>query len=102
MPMINWKLDLSLGNVITVITMLVAIITTWTALQARVEAQDLQTKLLETRIFKVEEDTKHQLADTQDDRLRVTETLTEMRTDIRYLRSMLEQLAHSQQRGSTQ
>lgn len=90
MPTINWKPDLSLGNVLTILTTVITLVTAWTALQARVEAQDLRAATLEKRMAKIEEEDRKQNAEAQADRVKVTEILSELRTDIRYLRLTFE------------
>lgn len=85
----TWKPDISVGNLITIATMLFMVGVGWSAMNGRVDSQQRRLDELAAR---VEQDAD----ESAKERLRVTELLTEMRADIRYLRER----ANAQQSNS--
>lgn len=91
MPRIDWKFDVSLGNMISVATIIVSITAGWVALQSQSEAQADRLTKLETRVSGAENRAELSAREAQTERVRLTEILSELRTDIRYLRRAVEQ-----------
>jgi hypothetical protein len=88
MPQVNWRMDFSFGNVLTIVTLLVGLVVGWQTLASTVEAHTATLDSLDTRL-KQEETKFQQLLDAvQQDRVRQTEILTEVRTDIKYIREL--------------
>lgn len=90
MSKVTWVPEISLGHVITVAVTLVSLATAWQSLSSRVEAHTTEIVSIKSRLDKHDKD----LAETKDvaaqDRLEQTKILTELRTDLRYLRQMIE------------
>lgn len=82
----NWKPDVSLGNIITIIALVFSMGVAWSAVNSRVDAQEQKLQELADRFDK-------ETVETAKERIRLTELLTEMRTDIRYLRATVERRA---------
>lgn len=75
---------------ISVITTIVFITTTWVTLQGDVKVQSTRIDKLEARVGKGEDDDKQRDVLLSTERLRQTEILAEMRADLRYLRAAVE------------
>lgn len=76
-----FKPELSLGNGLTILTLLVGIAISWQQVNSRVDFVENAAIELKLRVDKL-------AADRQDDR----NALTEIRTDLRYIRQSLERL----------
>ena len=81
---ITWKAELSLGNALTIVTLIVGIAMGWQSVNSRVDVVETTATELKLRVDKL-------AADRQDDR----NALTEIRTDLRYIRQSLERLESS-------
>ncbi len=81
MAAITWKPDLSLGNILTILTLIVGIAMGWQSVNSRVDVVENAATELKLRVEKL-------AADRQDDR----NAMTEIRTDLRYIRQSLERL----------
>ncbi len=79
----SWKSEVSLGNILTALTLVVTLAVTWGIVTNRVDAQEMRLQELTERVRAVD-------ADAQRERVRLTELLTELRTDVRYLRAIVE------------
>lgn len=101
MPKVSWQPEISLGNMISVITTIVFITTTWVTLQSDVKAQSSRIDKIEARVAKGEDDDKQRDVVLSTERLRQTEILAEMRADLRYLRAAVE-TAQRQSTGARQ
>ena len=99
MPEIKWRPEISFGQVITLATMLIGAAIAWQTIVLRVEANAKDIASLSVRVDKQEVVVQRALAEAQADRLSQTEILTELRTDIRYLRSAIDTLAKSERSG---
>jgi outer membrane murein-binding lipoprotein Lpp len=78
---ITWKAELSLGNVITIGTLIVGIAAGWQSVNSRVDAVEKAAIELKTKVDKL-------TLDRQDDR----NALTEIRADLRYIREAVNRL----------
>jgi hypothetical protein len=96
MPEIKWRGDISLGQVITILTMLIGATIAWQTIVLRVEANANDIAALAARVDKQELVVQRALSEAQTDRLSQTEILTELRTDMRYLRSAIDTLSKAQ------
>jgi hypothetical protein len=82
-----FKPELSLGNGLTILTLLVGIAISWQQVNSRVDFVETAATELKLRVEKL-------AADRQDDR----NALTEIRTDLRYIRQSLERLESSDEK----
>jgi hypothetical protein len=96
MPEIKWRGDISFGQVITILTMLIGATIAWQTIVLRVEANANDIAALAARVDKQELVVQRALSEAQTDRLSQTEILTELRTDMRYLRSAIDTLSKAQ------
>lgn len=92
MPQVRFNTDLSLGNVITIITLIVGLTAGWQVMAADVKSNKDAIALLDRRLSSTETDVDMALQRLADDRLQVTTLLTELQTDVRYLRSSVDEL----------
>lgn len=98
--MSHWRPDISLGNILTIITLIVGVALGYQQIASAIAHQGELIDKLEVKV-------NTQLTDTQnlnrmrgDDRLEVTRILVEMQTDMRYLRTQVEALTRAQQRAA--
>lgn len=77
--------DLSLGNLITIVTVIIGLVTTWTAMAARLTQVEKDTTALTAKVEK-------QAVDTANDKLLYTRVLAEIQTDMRYIRGQLDRV----------
>lgn len=90
MPDIKWSSQLSLGNILTIVTMLLALATGWQAMKSEVLAQVGRLDRAEARIAAVEQTQRQAAADLADQRLQLAQTLADIRADLRVIRADLE------------
>lgn len=81
MGAITWKPDLSLGNILTILTLIVGIAMGWQSVNSRVDTVEATAVELKQKVDKLS-------SDRQDDR----NAMTEIRADLRYIRQSLERL----------
>lgn len=93
MPQITWRMDFSFGHLLTIITMVSGLFLGWQTLVTEVQAHTNALASLDKRVT-AQEQRYQQLVDAaQADRIRQTEILAELRTDIKYLRQTLTALS---------
>ncbi len=91
---ITWKPDLSIGNVFTIMTVIVGIAMGWQSVNSRVDAVEKAASDLKTKVEQLSND-------RQNDR----NAMTEIRSDLRYIRetlNRLEELNDRRQKDSSQ
>ena len=86
------RLDISLGNILTILTMVIAAALGWQQLASALELHATRIDKLEMRIGVVSAETQALAKTRSDDKLEVTSVLVELRTDIRYMRAQLDAL----------
>lgn len=93
MPQITWRMDFSFGHLLTIVTMVSGLFVGWQTIVSDVRANASTIQSLDKRLT-TQEARSQQLADAaQTDRIRQTEILAELRTDIKYLRQTLTALS---------
>lgn len=92
MPQINWKPDFSFGNALTMISMLVAAIIGWNTLAHETKANTLDIQRIDQRLTSQEERFNKTLDALAADKIRQTEVLVEVQTNLRFLREAVEQM----------
>lgn len=92
MPQVVWKPEISLGNVGSLLATVVVIVAGWTTIENKVATDAEKITKLENRVSAAEARNDLQDQNFSTDRLRQTEILTEMKTDLRYLRSGLDEI----------
>lgn len=96
MPQINWKPDFSFGNALTMISMFVAAIIGWNTLASETKANSLNIEKLDARLTAQEERFNKTMDAITQDKLRQTEVLVEVQTNLRFLRQAIEQIQTNQ------
>lgn len=93
MPQIAWRMDFSFGHLLTIITMVGGLFVGWQTIVSDTRAHATAISSLDKRVT-AQEQRYQQLVDAaQADRIRQTEILAELRTDIKYLRQTLTALS---------
>ena len=91
--MIKFDDRLSLGNVITIGTLLVGLVVGWTQLGQGIDVNATGIRKVEVRVTALESNFNTLLRDLGAERVAQTRVLTEVQTDLRYLRQAVDQLA---------
>lgn len=93
MPQIAWRMDFSFGHLLTIITMVSGLFLAWQTIVADTRAHATAISSLDKRVTAQEQRFQQLVDASQADRVRQTEILTELRTDIKYLRQTLTALS---------
>lgn len=94
MPKVELSPTLSLGNVLTIITLILSLAGTWVVLSSDVAKNSARLDALQMQVQEAKDAAKEQ-ANSQ---IEAVELMTQMRTDIRYLRQAVERLTANQSR----
>ena len=94
MPQINWKPDFSFGNILTIATLDIGLVIGWQTLVGEVKANTEDISALDERVTDQEKRFNAWVQNEQLERIRQTEILTELRTDLKYLRETLTDMSH--------
>lgn len=90
MTKIDWKWDLSIGQVITVVSVVFTIGAGWSTVNARVDAHEHRLNALTKQADELKSsDDARRLEDTRE-RVAIARALTELQTDVRLLRQAFE------------
>jgi hypothetical protein len=93
MTMPKWfEPKITLGAVLQIGVILATVITAWNTIVSDVRTNAGEISRLDTRVTAQEVKLERLLGDIQMDRLAQTSLLTEMRTDVRYLRAAVDEI----------
>lgn len=93
MPQINWRMDLSFGHLLTIITTIGGLIIGWQTIVSDVRAHTTKIEVLDQRLGKQELRFQEWVDTAQTERIKQTEILAELRTDLKYLRQAITDLS---------
>lgn len=96
MPSFEIKKEISLGNMISVGTILVAVSIAWANIDGRVMTQGRDDILFDRRVTAVELQLGNLARELSADRLTSTRLLTEVQSDVKYLRTTVDEIRESQ------
>jgi hypothetical protein len=90
-----FKSDISLGNVLTMIAMAVAVAMGWQALTSAVAEMDRKVTRVEQKADKIEGEAERLRDKVESRELATQRAVTEIQTDLRYVRQSLEYLVRA-------
>lgn len=99
MSSVKFSPEISLGGVVTILTLLVSIAAGWTVLSATVEANANRIVALERRADAVETAVSNQREQALQVQIDLARTLTELQSDMRYLRRSVDHLTQQSDKG---
>jgi peptidoglycan hydrolase CwlO-like protein len=96
MPPVNFRPDLSFGNIITIVTMIVGLTIGWQVMASDVKENRTDLTKLESRVTNTETKLEKLVNDASEQRVQLTTVLTELRADMRYLRQSMDELKQAE------
>lgn len=99
MPNIAWRMDFSVGNLLTMLTMVGGLIIGWQTIVTDVRANTNEIDLIDARLTKQENRFQQWIDSAQSERVRQTEILAELRTDLKYLRQAISDMSEGKTKG---
>jgi hypothetical protein len=87
-----FKSDISLGNVLTIVAMTVAVAMGWQALSSAVAEMDRKVLRVEQKADKIEGESERLRDKVESRELATQRSVTEIQTDLRYVRQSLDYL----------
>lgn len=96
MPPIRFRPDLSFGNIITIVTVIVGLTVGWQVMAADVRSNRANIDTLDLRVTATERRLSDTLDRMSEERVQMTQILTELRADVRYLRLAVDELKGQQ------
>ena len=88
-----FKSDISLGNVLTIVAMAVAIAMGWQAMNSAVAEMDRKVLRVEQKAEKIENDAERLRDKVEARELATQSAVAEIKTDLRYVRQSLDDIA---------
>lgn len=90
-----FKSDISLGNVLTIGAMVVAVAMGWQAINSAVAEMDRKIGRVEQKTEKIENDAERLRDKVETRELATQSAVTEIKTDLRYVRQSLDNIARN-------
>lgn len=90
-------LKISLGNILTIGSVIIGLTIGWQTLAAGVQSNTNDIQKLDTRVNDQGDRLDTLMTELQTNRINETALLTELRTDMRYLREAIDQIRNGQQ-----
>jgi|GEM_PF-3634652 len=92
MPHIGFKKEFSLGNLLSIITIVASLFVAWKTLTGTVEANSKEIGHLDARLSRLEDQFELAMTKITDERVEQTKRLSEIGTDLRLLRQAVDRL----------
>jgi TolA-binding protein len=89
-------LKISLGNILTIGSVIVGLTIGWQTLASGVQSNANDIQKLDTRVNNQNDRLDRTITELQTNRINETALLTELRTDMRYLREAIDQIRNGQ------
>ena len=89
-------LKISLGNILTIGSVIIGLTIGWQTLASGVQTNATDIQKLDTRVNDQGDRLDTLMTELQTNRINETALLTELRTDMRYLREAIDQIRNSQ------
>jgi DNA anti-recombination protein RmuC len=92
MPQVKFNADLSLGNIITILTLIIGFSAGWQSLNSDVQASKSAVTSLAQRVATVESKMEASSNASNDEKVKLAAALTQLQTDVQYLRVAVDEL----------